>query len=171
MSLIVAIIGLVVNIITGFILMQGDKENINLKSAFVHMLADALSSVAIILGYIVIYYTHWYFIDIILALLVSAVIGRWAYGILKDSINTLLESSPVDIKKVKKFVLNIDESILDVHDIHIWEITQYMFNLTAHIKIDNSSLDNHQELIKKINHKLEHAFNISHCTIQLEWKV
>ena len=171
MSLIVAIIGLVVNIITGFILMQGDKENINLKSAFVHMLADALSSVAIIFGYIIIYYTHWYFIDIILALLVSVVIGKWAYGILKDSINTLLESSPVDIKKVKEFVLNIDESILDVHDIHIWEITQYMFNLTAHIKIDNSSLDNHQELIKKINHKLEHAFSISHCTIQLEWKV
>jgi len=61
---IVAIIGLIVNIVTGVILMQGDKENVNLKSAFVHMLTDALSSVAIIIGYVVIYYTSWYFIEI-----------------------------------------------------------------------------------------------------------
>lgn len=80
---IVAIIGLVVNIITGVILMQGDRNNLNLKSAFVHMLSDALSSVAIIIGYIVIYFTQWYFIDIILAILVAFVIGKWAVGILK----------------------------------------------------------------------------------------
>ncbi|MFX4243479.1 cation transporter, partial [Aliarcobacter butzleri] len=74
MAMIVAVIGLIVNIITGVILMQGDKNNINLKSAFVHMLSDALSSVAIIIGYIIIYYTSWYFIDIILAVIVAIVI-------------------------------------------------------------------------------------------------
>ncbi|WP_024954411.1 cation diffusion facilitator family transporter [Sulfurospirillum arcachonense] len=170
-SMIVAIIGLVVNIITGFILMQGDKENINLKSAFMHMLADALSSVAIIIGYIVIYYTNWYFIDILLALLVAVVIGKWAYGVLKDSTNTLLESSPVNIQELESFILNIDENILDIHDIHVWEITQDMFNITAHIKIKNSHLDNHQSLIEKINHKLEHDYNITHSTFQLEWEI
>ncbi len=168
-SMIVAIIGLVVNIVTGIILMQGDRDNINLKSAFMHMLADALSSVAIIIGYIVIYYTEWYFIDILLALMVSVVIGKWAYGILKASINTLLESSPVDIKELKQFMINIDEAILDVHDIHVWEITQDMFNITAHIKIDDKYLDNHKELIDKINHKIEHDYNIAHSTFQLEW--
>lgn len=166
-SMIVAIIGLIVNIITGVILMQGDRENINLKSAFMHMLADALSSVAIIIGYVVIYYTNWYFIDIILALMVSFVIGKWAYSILKDSINTLLESSPVDIKELKKFILDLDEIILDVHDIHVWEITQDMFNLTAHIKI--KSIEKHHEIIEKINHEIEHKYNISHSTLQVEY--
>ncbi len=168
-SMIVAFIGLIVNIVTGVILMQGDRDNINLKSAFMHMLADALSSVAIIIGYIVIYYTDWYFIDIILALLVAIVIGKWAYGILKDSINTLLESSPVDIEELKKFITNLDVAIIDVHDIHVWEITQDMFNITAHIKIDNNYLDDHKELIDKINHKIEHDYNIAHSTFQLEW--
>ncbi len=168
-SMIVAFIGLVVNIITGVILMQGDRENINLKSAFMHMLADALSSVAIIVGYIVIYYTDWYFIDIILALLVAVVIGKWSYGILKDSINTLLESSPVDIEKLKKFITDLDVAILEVHDIHVWEITQDMFNITAHIKIDKNYIDKHKELINKINHKIEHNYNIAHSTFQLEW--
>ena len=168
-SMIVAFIGLVVNIVTGVILMQGDRDNINLKSAFMHMLADALSSVAIIIGYIVIYYTDWYFIDILLALLVAIVIGKWAYGILRDSINTLLESSPVDIEELKKFITNLDVAILDVHDVHVWEITQDMFNITAHIKIDNNYLDNHKELIDKINKKIEHDYNIAHSTFQLEW--
>ncbi len=133
------------------------------------MLADALSSVAIIVGYIVIYYTDWYFIDIILALLVAVVIGKWAYSILKDSINTLLESSPVDIEELKKFITNLDVAIIDVHDIHVWEITQDMFNITAHIKIDNKYIDKHKELIDKINHKIEHNYNIAHSTFQLEW--
>ena len=112
------------------------------------MLADALSSVAIIVGYIVIYYTDWYFIDIILALLVAVVIGKWAYSILKDSINTLLESSPVDIEELKKFITNLDVAIIDVHDIHVWEITQDMFNITAHIKIDDPATLIHTKNIK-----------------------
>ena len=103
-AMIVAIIGLIVNIITGIILMQGDKDNINLKSAFIHMLSDALSSVAIIIGYIVIYFTSWYFIDIILAVIVALVIAKWAIDILKNSTNTLLESSPVDVKSLHNFL-------------------------------------------------------------------
>jgi len=101
---IVAVIGLIVNIVTGVILMQGDRENINLKSAFIHMLSDALSSVAIIIGYVVIYYTSWYFVDILLALLVAFVIGKWAVSVLKQSTNTLMESSPVSIEEVKHYI-------------------------------------------------------------------
>lgn len=168
-SMSVAIIGLIVNIITGFILMQGDKENLNLKSAFMHMLADALSSVAIILGYIVIYFTKWYFIDILLALMVSIVIGKWAYGILKSSINTLLESSPTPILEVKKAIQGYDTQICDVHDIHIWEITQGMFAMTAHLKIDKEVLHDYPAFLSKINHKLEHDFQITHTTFQPEW--
>lgn len=168
MAMIVASIGLVVNIITGVILMQGDKNNINLKSAFVHMLSDALSSVAIIIGYIVIYYTSWYFIDIILAVLVAIVIGKWAIDILKKSLNTLLESSPLDILEVKEFI-ETNEKVLELHDIHIWEITQDMYNMTAHVKIDKKHLDDYQNILLEINHKLKEKFKIVHTTFQFEW--
>ena len=167
-AMIVACIGLVVNIITGIILMQGDKENINLKSAFMHMLSDALSSVAIIIGYIVIYYTSWYFIDIMLAVLVAIVIGKWAVDILKNSINTLMESSPVDINEVQEFIQRHDE-VIELHDVHIWEITQEMYNMTAHVKINKTSLENYEKLLEEINSELKQKYKIVHTTFQFEW--
>ena len=168
-AMIVAIIGLVVNIITGVILMQGDKHNVNLKSAFVHMLSDALSSVAIIIGYVVIYFTQWYFIDIILAIIVAIVIGKWALDILKSSTNTLMESSPIDIQEVQQFIEK-NENVIELHDIHIWEITQDMYNMTAHVKIDKKSLDKYEELLHEINHGLKEKYKIVHTTFQFEWE-
>ncbi len=168
MAMIVATVGLIVNIITGVILMQGDKNNINLKSAFVHMLSDALSSVAIIIGYIVIFYTSWYFIDIILAVLVAFVILKWAIDILKNSTNTLLESSPLDINELKCYIEK-NEKVLDLHDIHIWEITQDMYFLTAHLKIDKKDLESYEEILENINHNLKEKFKIVHTTFQFEW--
>ncbi|MGE0050912.1 MAG: cation diffusion facilitator family transporter [Arcobacter sp.] len=167
-AMIVAIIGLVINIITGVILMQGDKNNINLKSAFVHMLSDALSSVAIIIGYIIIYFTSWYFIDVILAVIVAIVIGKWAIDILKNSTNTLLESSPLDITIVKEFIER-NKKVIELHDIHIWEITQDMYNMTAHVKIDKKDLEEYENILHEINHDLKEKFKIVHTTFQFEW--
>lgn len=168
MAMIVATIGLIVNIVTGVILMQGDKENVNLKSAFIHMLSDALSSVAIIVGYIVIYFTSWYFIDVILAILVALVIGKWAKDILKASIHTLMEGSPVDLNEVKEFIEKHKE-VIELHDIHIWEITQDMYNMTAHVKIDKKSFDNYENILSEINNELKEKFKIVHTTFQFEW--
>ena len=168
-AMIVAVIGLIINIITGVILMQGDKNNINLKSAFVHMLSDALSSVAIILGYVVIYFTSWYFIDMILAVIVAIVIAKWAIDILKNSINTLMESSPLDINDVKQFIERHKE-VLELHDVHIWEITQDMYNMTAHVKINKESLENYEQLLHEINHELKEKYKIVHTTFQFEWE-
>lgn len=167
-AMVVAIIGLIVNIITGVILMQGDKNNINLKSAFVHMLNDALSSVAIIIGYIVIHFTSWYFVDVVLAVIVAIVIGKWAVDILKNSTNTLLESSPLDITIVKEFIEK-NEKVIELHDIHIWEITQDMYNMTAHVKIDKKDLEDYEEILHQINHNLKEKFKIVHTTFQFEW--
>ena len=167
-TIITAIIGLIVNIVTGVILMQGDRDNINLKSAFLHMLADALSSVAIVIGAIIVLFTNWYIIDTILALLVALIIAKWSYTLLRDSINILLETSPIEINSVKEF-LEENENIIEAHDIHIWEITNNMYNLTAHIKLKSDSIDKYHKLIKELSHKLEHKFFIIHTTFQPEW--
>jgi cobalt-zinc-cadmium efflux system protein len=168
MMLIVATFGLVVNIITGTILYQGDRENINIKSAFFHMLADVASSVVIIIGGIVVYFTNFYIVDTILALFVACVIGRWAYLLLKDSINILLESSPIDVDKVKKFVES-NNKIINIHDIHIIEITHNMYVLSAHVLISKENFENFKSLADNINNQLLEKFNISHITLQPEY--
>ncbi|MFV0480653.1 MAG: cation diffusion facilitator family transporter [Campylobacteraceae bacterium] len=167
--LIVAIFGLIVNILTGVILYRGDRENINVKSAFLHMLADTASSVVIIIGGVVIYFTNWYIVDTILALMVASVIARWAFGLLRESVNILLESSPLDVNEVKSFIENYD-GVLDVHDIHITEITHKMYVLSAHLLISQEKIKSFDRLIKEINHELEHKFGIGHTTFQPEWK-
>ena len=127
-------------------------------------------NVAIIIGYIIIYYTSWYFIDILLALLVAFIIAKWAYTVLKQSINTLMESSPIDIKELKQYILDKHSKVLDIHDIHIWEITQNMYNMTAHILINNEDIKEYKNILNEINHSIEHKYSIVHTTFQFEWE-
>ena len=167
-TLIVAIIGLIVNAITGYILLKGDHSNINLQSAFVHMLGDALSSVAIIIGLVVVYYTGWSVIDPLIALLIAFVIGRWAYSLLRESIHTLIEGSPVDIEDVERDISEFD-FVEGVSDLHIIKITDNLYNLTAHISINRSLHEEYEQMLNQINHKLHEEFDIAHSTIQIEW--
>jgi len=166
--LIAATFGLIVNIVTGVILYQGDRENINIKSAFLHMLTDTVSSVAIIIGGVIVYFTNFYAIDTVLALFIAVIIGKWAYSLLKESVNVLLESSPVDVEEVKKEIESF-ENVLDVHDIHISEITHKMYVLSAHILIARESISDFENLIDDINKRLLEKFDIGHTTLQPEW--
>lgn len=166
----VAVFGLVVNIATGVILMQGDRENMNLKSAFMHMLADALSSVVVVAGGIAIYYTGWYPIDTLLALLVAFLIARWSLHLVRDAIHILLEGSPLELDEVKKRIEEKFDQVVEVHDLHIWEITHRMRFLTAHLVLEKGDLDDYPDLVDRINRELEHEYDIVHTTFQPEWR-
>lgn len=164
--LIVASFGTLANIISALLLMKADTNNLNIKSSIIHMLSDLLSSVAIIIGGIIIYYTNFYFIDTILALMIALVIAKWSFNLFKQSLDILLEGSFIEINKIKEFILTKHSSIKDIHDIHIHSISQDYHILTAHIMIDD--LNNFQDIIKVLSHSLEHEFNIHHITIQPE---
>lgn len=166
----IALFGLFINILTGVILMKGDSENLNIKSSILHMLTDAASSVVIIIGGAVIYYTNLYIIDTILALFMAIIIGKWSYGLIKDSVNILLESSPIKVDEVGRFVLENFKDIKEIHDLHISEITTKMYILTAHIVLDKENFVNFPNIAKEISHKLEHKFMIGHITLQPEFK-
>jgi cobalt-zinc-cadmium efflux system protein len=79
-----------------------------------------------------------------------------------------METSPIEIKAVKEFVEQ-DRRIIELHDIHIWEITQDMYNMTAHVKIEKSSLDEYEDILNCINEELKEKFKIVHTTFQFEW--
>lgn len=165
---VVAFIGLAVNIVTGLILMKGDMTNLNMRSAFAHMMADTVSSIAIVVGAAVIYYTGWVVIDTLIAVMVAFVIGRWSYTLLKGSVNVLMESSPVDVNDVTAFITDNYAEIEDVHDLHLWEVAHNMYCITAHLSVNCGNGD-FCGLIDRLTEDLHEKFSIGHATFQPEW--
>lgn len=166
----VALLGLVVNTISVFILHGTQREDLNVKGAFLHMLADTASSVVIVIGAVIIYFTSWLVIDPLLSLGIAVVIFCWAWGLFRDSINVLLETAPKGINAdivSKELKENISE-IKEISDIHIWEITSKMYSMTAHIKMPNMNIEKSKEILDKINRYVNEKYDIEHTTIQFE---
>jgi cobalt-zinc-cadmium efflux system protein len=168
----VALAGLAANGISILILRNSARNDLNVRGAFLHMFADTASSVLIIIGAIVVSLTGWYIIDPLLGIGISILIFVWAFGLMRDSINVLMETSPkginsdVVIAEIKK---NVPE-VTSIGDMHIWEITSGMYSLTAHIEANITSSDNVSEIIHRINKLLNDKFGIEHTTLQLESK-
>lgn len=164
--LIVAVIGLCVNIITGLIMLGGDMKNLNIKSSFVHMMSDLLSSLAIVIGGAIAYFTGFEWIDGVLALIIAAVIAKWSFDLVRQSVNILLEASPLDLSAIEKIILEQD-GVLEIHDLHISQITQNLNVLTAHVVIRNAS--EFKDILQRISTRLKRE-NIAHITLQPEWR-
>ena len=168
--LLVALLGLAANGLSILILRGSVKSNLNIKSAFLHMFADTVSSVAIIIGAVIVSLTNWYFIDPLLGIGISILIFVWAWGLLKDSVNVLLETAPkgMDIDTVSSKLKEKIPEITQITDMHIWEITSGMYSLTAHIEADLTNIENTNQLIDKINKILDEEYGIEHTTVQVK---
>ena len=166
----VALIGLAVNLTTAVILQKSGLEDLNTKSAFLHMLADTFSSVAIVIGGIVIYFTYWVIIDPIMSTVVAVVIAKWSWGLLRDSTLILLERTPnhLSLQEIRDKLIDDVSEIRDVHDLHVWEITSQFICLSTHIVLDNMELKETQQVRSKIVDTLEHHFGVGHTVIQFE---
>jgi len=167
----VALAGLAANGLSILILRNSMRNDLNVRGAFLHMFADTASSVVIIIGAIIVTYTGWYFIDPLLGIGISILIFVWAFGLLKDSINVLLETAPkgINIEIVSAAIKESVPEIVSINDMHIWEITSGMYSLTAHIEADLTN-ENLKEIIARINKLLEDKFSIGHATLQIEPK-
>lgn len=166
----VALIGLAVNLTTAVILQKAGLEDLNTKSAFLHMLADTFSSVAIVIGGVIISFTNWVIVDPILSMVVAVLVARWSWSLLRDSVLILLERKPdnVSISKIQTELKAEFPTIKDIHDLHIWEITSQFVCLTAHIVLDDMKLSETQRIRSSIIEHLEHHFGIAHAVIQVE---
>ncbi|MGY4113247.1 cation diffusion facilitator family transporter [Aeribacillus sp. SP014] len=167
--MLIASIGLFANLLSAWVLMRkGDvKHNVNVRSAYLHVIGDALGSVGAIAAGFIMWLFGWYIADPIISILVALLILKGAWGVLKHSIHILMEGTPVTIdqNEVKKALKNI-EGVKDVHDLHIWTITSGLDSLSCHILIEDHQ--DSQKVLQAAIHMIEEKFKILHTTIQIE---
>lgn len=168
MMLIVAIVGLLGNLLSIYFLEAGAHENMNIKSAYLHMLSDAISSVAVILGAIGIIYFEIYWIDPLLTIAIGVYVLYESFKILKKSVHILMEGAPVDIsiEEIKEVVESID-GLKNVHHIHIWSVGEKDIFFEAHAELEDMMLSSAGQVRKKVEDKLL-EFGINHVTLQIE---
>ena len=165
--LIVAVVGLIVNLIGIKVLHGHAKDNLNMEGAYLEVLKDVLGSCAVIVAGLIIIFTEFYMIDPIISIGLALLIWPRTWSLLKRSINILMEGLPPNIsyEDVKKSILEI-QGVTGVFDLHIWKITSGFDALTAHVVIYDVSKS--QNILKEIFSMLEKKFNITHTTIQIE---
>jgi cobalt-zinc-cadmium efflux system protein len=165
--IVVAAIGLAVNL--GIALSIGHGHDLNLRAAWLHMLGDAISSAGIIAGAVAIHFSGWLAIDPMLSILIAVGIVWSAWGIIKDSLNILLEGLPKGLKlsDVMQHVGTID-GVIDVHDLHIWSIGSEAHALSCHVLIEDMPPSASESILRCINQLLHDRFSIHHTTIQFE---
>jgi cobalt-zinc-cadmium efflux system protein len=166
---IVAAIGIVINAVTALLFMRDRENDLNVRGAFLHLLSDAIVSAALVIGGIVIAFTHLFWIDSVLSLLVAIVILFSTWQLLRDSLRLSLDGVPlgIEIKKIRETIAKIP-GVKDFHHIHVWAISTTENALTAHLCVDRSA---GMEFIEKLKHTIKHELlhqNIQHATLEIE---
>lgn len=165
----IASVGLLANLISAWSLMRKSnvKENINVRSAYLHVISDALGSVGALLAGLIMQLFSWYIADPIISVIVALLILRGAWGVMKQAFHILMEGTPpnVDINEVKEDFLRID-GVIDVHDLHIWSITSGLDALSGHLLIEDHR--DHQSILQQAITLVEEKFGIQHATLQIE---
>jgi cobalt-zinc-cadmium efflux system protein len=165
--IIVATIGIVVNGFTAWLFVNGEKHDLNIRSAFLHFFADALVSMGVVMAGIIIVLTGFYPVDSIISFIIIAVILYSSYHMLIDSVNLALDAVPgnINIHAIRQYLENLTE-VDGIHDLHIWALSTTDAALTVHL-VTNTSTDT--GFITSIQHHLNAHFSIEHSTIQVEF--
>ena len=166
---IIAAVGIAINGVSAFMFFRDKDRDINVKAAFLHLASDALVSLGLVIGGIIIYYTHLYWIDPLLSLIICGVIIASTWSLLKDSLRLSLDGVPkdIDLEKVKDVVMKTD-GVKGFHHLHVWAISTSQNALTGHLVVASEFSNAEVGTLKnKIKHKLEHL-NIHHATLETE---
>jgi len=141
----------------------------NLRSAFLHLVGDAFTSLGVMLSGLIIYLWHWYYADAIISILVALWIGRAAYAIVKSAVHVLMEGTPEDLEytEVEQAMLAIP-GVRGVHDLHVWSLSSNDLALSAHVEIEDAALSEANSLLVAVKQMLERNFAIIHATLELE---
>ena len=167
--LVVASAGLVINIIAFLILHGGDRENLNIRGAALHVAGDLLGSVAAIIAALVIIQTGWMPIDPILSVVVALLILRSAWALVKRSAHVLLEGAPewLDIEAMQALITARVEAVTSIHHVHVWGLTPQDLMLTMHVTMA-AEPSNPTDVIRNVKSVLREEYGIGHSTIEIE---
>jgi cobalt-zinc-cadmium efflux system protein len=167
--LIVAGAGLVVNIIAFTVLHGGDRDNLNIRAAALHVAGDMLGSVAAIVAAIVIIYTGWLAVDPLLSIAVAFLILKSAWALVRQSGHVLLEGAPdwLDRDEMQAKITERVDAVADIHHVHVWGLTPQDLMLTMHLRL-GSPVENHTEVVREVKTVLREQFGIAHSTIEVE---
>lgn len=164
--LLVAFIGLLINLISGYILIHGDRDNLNMKGALFHVMGDALASVGTLVAAALILWKGWYWADPVVSAVIAVIIIFSAYRLISDTVHVILQGAPlhVDLGDVRQSLLKV-EGVSEIHNLHVWSLSSNMVILTVHIVESAPHTSGLLETTKKM---LREKFNIQHTTIQIE---
>jgi len=167
--LVVAAIGLLANGVGIFILRKFALRNLNVKSAFFHVVGDTISSGGVIAGGLVILYTGWYIVDSLIGIFIGMLILRGAYSLVRESVDIFLEATPkdLDVEKMLSDLHKID-GVKNIHHLHLWTITSGIYAMSAHVLIKDLLVSRSAQILRQIETLLKGKYNMEHTTIQFE---
>lgn len=166
---VVAAIGIVINALTAMLFFRNKESDLNVRGAFLHLLSDAIVSAGLVIAGLVIFYTHLYWIDPALSLLIALIILYSTWQLLRDSLRLSLDGVPagIEISKIKESIARMKD-VRDFHHIHVWAISTTENALTAHLVVDKTCT---MEQIEKLKHRVKHELlhrKIQHATLEIE---
>lgn len=165
----VGTLAFLINAVTAWLVKDGSEHDLNLRSAFLHLMGDVMSTLGAVVAGAVIYFTKWNWLDPLVSVLIGGFILWNAWSILKQSIHILLESTPenIDMQAMVEKLHTVD-GVRNVHDLHVWSISENLRMLSAHVVTDDISMRECSAIQQDINEILEHEYNILHATLQIE---
>jgi len=171
--LLLASIGLVGNLVMALVLFHGkDRMSLNVRGALLHVMGDALSSVGVIIGGLVVIFSGYLLADSIVAAFIGVLIIGSAYSLVRDSVNILGEATPrhLELEKIARTVEQV-KGVRGIHDLHVWTISSGLYALSGHLIVDTDNLEEGAAIIREVSRKLRETFGIEHVTLQLERQV
>jgi cobalt-zinc-cadmium efflux system protein len=167
--IVVALIAVVMNSAISVWLKGAAKHDLNVRSAYLHMVGDAVSAAGVVAAGVIIALTGAYLADATVSILIGVLILWSSWGILTESVNVLLEGIPkgVDMVKVEETIGSV-HGVLAVHDLHVWTVGSGMICCSCHVMVDEQSVRSGENVLRAVTQQLEHNFGIAHTTIQVE---
>jgi cobalt-zinc-cadmium efflux system protein len=167
--IVVAVIAIVMNTAISLWLKSDAAHDLNVRSAYLHMVGDAVSAAGVVVAGVFVAFTRTSIADSVVSILIGVLILWSSWGILRESVNVLLESIPkgMDMDAVEQTIAGVP-GVLAVHDLHVWTIGSGIIACSCHITVGEQSLRSGQDVLRAVNEELEHHFGISHSTIQVE---
>ena len=165
----VGLVALVVNALTAWLVRSGSEHDLNLRAAFVHLMSDVLSTAGAVVAGAIIYFTRAEWLDPLVSVLIGALILYNAWGIVRETVEILLESAPrdLDMDRMVEDIKQLD-GVMGVHDLHVWSLTQNLRTMSAHILTEDVAISQGAAIQGRVNELVSNRYGIAHATLQLE---